>query len=340
MWQTGPVARTDTTVAIRDSVSDHRHSGQPTPAEVLGWLPKNATPTQQDSAIQAHIKPSEIHWSEQPDTLHLPGHPIGKSYREVSLPKYYKESFFAKDSLFHPELNGGRAGVAGDPIPYSVAGDSLITGLLLGCFVLALIAFSKSRRFVVRQTKRFFYVQHGRTSAMTETAEEMRFQLFFVLQTCLLISLIAFFYTRAYVSETFVVEHYQVIGIYAIIFATYFLLKAIVYWFSNWVFFDRQKGGQWMESNLFMIFIEGVVLFPVVMLLAYFNLSIQSAIVYTIIATALFKLLTLYKAYLIFFRQGSGFLQIILYFCALEGVPLLMIWGVFETTNNYLKVNF
>ena len=28
---------------------------KPTPAEVLSWLPKNATPAQQDSAIQAHI---------------------------------------------------------------------------------------------------------------------------------------------------------------------------------------------------------------------------------------------------------------------------------------------
>ena len=41
-----------------------------TPKEVLKWLPTNATPAQQDSMIQAHIKPSEIHWSNMPDTLH------------------------------------------------------------------------------------------------------------------------------------------------------------------------------------------------------------------------------------------------------------------------------
>ena len=79
-----------------------------TPKEVLKWLPKNATPAQQDSMIQAHIKPSEIHWSNMPDTLHLPGHQPGKSFLDVSLPQYYRESFFSKDSLFHPELKGGR----------------------------------------------------------------------------------------------------------------------------------------------------------------------------------------------------------------------------------------
>ena len=40
-----------------------QHSSQLTPKEVLSWLPKNATPAQQDSMIGAHIKPSEIHWS-------------------------------------------------------------------------------------------------------------------------------------------------------------------------------------------------------------------------------------------------------------------------------------
>lgn len=83
-----------------------QHGSQLTPKQVLSWLPKNATPAQQDSMIRAHIKPSEIHWSEMPDTLHLPGHKPGKSFRDVSLPQYYRESFFSKDSLFHPELKG------------------------------------------------------------------------------------------------------------------------------------------------------------------------------------------------------------------------------------------
>lgn len=126
-----------------------KHSSQLTPKQVLSWLPKNATPAQQDSMIRAHVKPCEItHWSGMPDTLHLPGHKAGKSFRDVSLPQYYRESFFSKDSLFHPELRGGRLGVVGDPVPYTVAGDNFITSLLLLCFVLACIAFSKSKHFV------------------------------------------------------------------------------------------------------------------------------------------------------------------------------------------------
>ena len=70
-----------------------------TPAQVLSWLPRDATPAQQDSAIQAHFKPSEIHWSEHPDTLHLPGHSPGVDLMKADLPQYYKESFFSKSAL-------------------------------------------------------------------------------------------------------------------------------------------------------------------------------------------------------------------------------------------------
>ena len=149
------------------------HTGELTPRKVLSWLPRNATPAQQDSMIRAHIKPSEIRWSTMPDTLHLPGHPAGKSFRDVSLPQYYRESFFSKDSLFHPELRGGRMGVSGDPVPYSVSGDNFVTSLLLLCFVLACVAFAQSREFILRQLRKFFYTPRFGTTEISETSTEV-----------------------------------------------------------------------------------------------------------------------------------------------------------------------
>lgn len=328
--------------AVNDSgsVSVHAQPHTLTPKEVLSWLPKNATPAQQDSAIQHHIKPSPIHWSERPDTLHMPGHSKGKSITDVSLPQYYRESFFAKDSLYHPELTGGRLGVAGDPVPYTIAGDNLITALLLGCFMLAMISFSKSMDFIIRQAKNFFRVPRANATTITETSGELWVQLFLVVQTCLLSSLIFFFYTRTYVADTFIIEHYQMIGIYTGVIAAYFLVKTVAYWIAGWVFFDRKKIEQWMKANLFLIAIEGVLLFPIVMLLAYFDLSMKNALVYVVIVIILSKILSFYKTYIIFFRRNGVFLQNILYFCALEMTPLASLWGVLVLINSFLKVNF
>jgi len=311
-----------------------------TPREVLSWLPKDATPAQQDSAIQKHIKISEIHWSSRPDTLHLPGHSVGKSYKDVSLPQYYKESFFAKDSLFHPELSGGRMGVAGDPVPYSIASDNLITLLLFFSFVIAAISFAKSRRFIDRQLKNFVYIDRGMTTPITETAGEMRFQFFLGLQTCLMFAIAYFGYTLTNVADTFTIEYPQIIGIYVGVFAIYFLFKGLMYAIVGNVFFNKKKNEQWMKAFLFLTSCEGVALFPIVLLQCYFNLSTETAIFATLFVVILFKILIFYKTYIIFFSGKSVFLQNILYFCALEMMPLAALWGVLALINGQLRINF
>ena len=333
-----------TTVTTSEAVQPQKavkHSSELTPQQVLKWLPKEATPAQQDSMVRAHVKPSPItHWSGMPDTLHLPGHQPGKSIRDVSLPQYYRESFFSKDSLFHPELRGGRLGVAGDPVPYTVAGDDFITSLLLFCFLLASVAFSQSRHFILRQAKTFFRTPRIGTTVITETSNEVRFQMFLVLQTCLLIAIGYFVYSRASISDTFTIEQYWVISIYAGYVAGYFSLKAFFYALMGWVFFDKKKNEQWLKSYLFLTSCEGVMLFPVVLLLTYFNFSLQAAVIYCLVVVGLIKILSFYKSFIIFFRRKGTFLQNILYFCALEVVPLFALWGGLVLISHYLKINF
>ena len=312
-----------------------------TPAQVLSWLPRDATPAQQDSAIQAHFKPSEIHWSEHPDTLHLPGHDAGVDLMKSDLPQYYREGFFSKDSMFHPELQGGRYGVAGDPVPYSVRNDNIITSLLLACFIFAVIAFANARRFIIRQAKDIIYLPHEGTTEFSETSNEIRFQLTLVLITSLLIALLFYFYTLRYIGETFVLRsQYTLITIFLGITVGYFLLKVALYSFVNQVFFDSKRNQQWIKALLFIISIEGVLFFPALVFGAYFELDINKVITYVIIAVVIVKLLTIYKCYIIFFRRNVVHLQIILYFCTLEMIPLLVYWDVLVITANNLKINF
>ena len=72
----------------------------------------------------------------------------------------------------------------------------------------------------------------------------------------------------------------------------------------------------------------------------YFDMPIRNVEIYFATVLFLVKLMTFYKCYLIFFRQNVVSLQIILYLCALEIVPLLVLWGVLDFTANSLKINF
>jgi len=327
-------------VGVQGDTASHHHTTL-TPRMVLSWLPRNATPAQQDSAIQAHFKPSEIRWSSRPDTLHLPGHDKGHSMLDVDMPQYYREGFFSKDSLFHPELPGGRYGVAGDPIPYAVQRDDVMMSLLLLLFVLATIAFSNTRHFIVRQTKNFFNTHREGLTEITETVVEIRFQVFLTVLTSLLLAILFYFYTLNFIGETFLLDSpYHLIAIFLGLTVVYFFIMALLYMIVNNVFFDSKKNRQWMKAFLYITSIEGALLFPLVVIWTFFDISIQNAVIYVIVVFTIVKILKLFKCFLIFFRQNVVKLQIILYFCTLEIIPMLLLWGVLVFTANSLKINF
>ena len=306
--------------------------------EVLAERPVAA---RRDSIIRPVFKINEAHQSTRPDTLHLPGHGIGKSVKDVNLPQYYREIYFSDNPMLHPELDGGRQGVAGDPMPYTIKTDNTITALLIGSFIIALIAFSRSRKFIRRQAKEFFRVPRERDVEFTETTGELRFQLFLMLQTCLLLSIFSFLYTRERIADTFILETpYQLLAIFFGVYLGYFVLKTLLYTLVNSVFFGGRYSARWLKSFLFVSSVEGVLLFPLVMFQAYFDLGIQNAIFYAAFVIILVKTMLFYKSYVIFFKQKSLYLQIILYFCALEIMPLLSLTGILKMIVDYLKINF
>lgn len=311
------------------------------PYQVLRSLPRNATPAQQDSAIQAVFHPKPIRYSDMPDTLHLPGHEIGKNLKEVNIPQYYRQNFFSTDSMYHPEVNGGRYGMAGDPIPYSVRNDSVISMLLIVCFVFSVIALSRTGSVLLRQAKDFFRTIDRKSSFTSETGTELKFQLIFIAQECLLLSVLQYFYTQQFIASTFILEsQYLLIAIFFGVIMVHHLLRLGLYTLVNSVFFDLKKNLQWIQSSLSLSALLGLLVFPAVMLLVYFSVSLENVIIYFLISLILVKILAFYKCFIIFFRQKGGFLHLILYFCALEIVPLLALFGFLVLIGNYLKVNF
>ena len=309
-----------------------------TPFQVLSRLPEDATPAQQDSAVQANVKISEIHWSEMPDTLHMPGHTKGKGYHDIDIPEhYYRESFFMKDSLFHPELKGGRQGIAGVVKPYTIAGDDIITSLLFGCFILTLFALARTRQFMLRQAKSIFYLVREEVG---ETSDEIWMLFYMVLQTCLLSALIVFFFLRNRLGDLMLSEQYAIIGALSGLFVGYLLLKTFMYKLTGWVFFNGKKNEQWKKGFLFLMSTEGLLLFPLVILLAYADFPLHNALIYAFIVIIIVKLLLLYKAFIIFFRRNGVYLQIILYFCAIEIVPLIVLGGILDMASQHLTINF
>ena len=309
--------------------------------QIIHELPDSATPWQQDSAVQAYFRPGEDnHYSDRPDTLGLPGQRFERPSGDIGRDSLGYPTTYV-DTLQATGIHTGHHGVMADPPAYRVGGDNLISSLLLlGC-IIAILAQAASGRFVNRMTKNFFYLENDRTTAVPDTKLELGSQLVLAIFTGFLLALVYFCYAMHEWSPTaFVISHHGMLGVYTAIVLLYLVLKALAYQFVNWVFFDRKKNEQWNRSVLFLTAMEGVVMTPVVLVLVFGHLSLTISLVYVIFVILFAKILTFYKCYLIFFRRFGAFLQIILYFCALELMPLAVMVGLLEIFSSILKINF
>ena len=132
------------------STADTLHHAAPTPrqvptartwkkstAQVLAELPDSATPWQQDSAVQAYFQPGQdIRYSEQPDTLGLPGQRVDARYAPVPADVWKDPAALQKwlspdtpaDSVLQTQASN--PGMMADPLPYHPSADPLVGSLL------------------------------------------------------------------------------------------------------------------------------------------------------------------------------------------------------------------
>ena len=233
------------------------------------------------------------------------------------------------------------SGFEGTPISYSPRTDDAIALTLLACFFLSSIALARGQKFLSQQVKDFV-LHRERTSIFdSSTAADVRYLLVLVLQTCVLsgITFLNYFHDTC----PALMDHVSsllLLGIYVGFCLAYFLLKWLLYMFLGWTFFDKNKTNVWLESYSALIYYVGFALFPFVLFLVYFDLSLTNLVIIGSIILIFTKILMFYKWIKLFFHQFSGLFLLILYFCALEIVPCLLLYQGMIQMNNILLIKF
>ena len=218
-------------------------------------------------------------------------------------------------------LNSGFEGI---PISYSPRTDDVIALTLLACFFLSSIALARGKKFLTQQVKDFV-LHRERTSIFdSSTAADVRYLLVLVVQTCPMLM------TK--------VSPLLLLGIYVGFCLAYFLLKWLLYMFLGWVFFDKNKTNIWLESYSTLIYYVGFALFPFVLFLVYFDLNLTNLVIIGLIILIFTKILMFYKWVKLFFHQLSAVFLLILYFCALEIIPCLLLYQGMIQVNNVLLI--
>lgn len=270
--------------------------------------------------------------SQNTDTLSL------LQQKQISPAKADSDSLQLADLHAVQEVDSG---FEGTPISYSPRTDDAIALTLLACFFLSSIALARGKKFLSQQVKDFV-LHRERTSIFdSSTAADVRYLLVLVLQTCVLsgITFLNYFHDTC----PALMDHVSsllLLGIYVGFCLAYFLLKWLLYMFLGWTFFDKNKTNIWLESYSALIYYVGFALFPFVLFLVYFDLSLTNLVIIGSIILIFTKILMFYKWIKLFFHQFSGLFLLILYFYALEIVPCLLLYQGMIQMNNILLIKF
>ncbi len=248
----------------------------------------------------------------------------------------------ANDSLptLQTEVMSDAHGFSAEPAPYQLWRDNWVTGTLLLAFIIIVFLINHTRHQFLLQAKNFLYTP---TNAETPFAKDITFNSTAVLLMVLLLSLLGGFMTYVYTQCSFdlslcTLSPYILLFTFTGCFLLYFLVKAALYRFVDWVFFTKTQHKLWLSAYSFVISLECLLFFPIVLIFVYFNLSIQQAILTLFAVLVLLKLLLAYKCFSIFFPYFYCLFHFFSYLCALEVVPLITLWQFIAFVTGHLII--
>jgi len=304
------------------------------PASLAGHVYFGYPATSVQSVSSAQLVPSiealdsvtRANEAKSPDTLEI----------------FYKEQFASTDSTKYSQYTISQPrGFEGERLPYILKSDDGITGLLLFCLFLSSYVLSKGKKYLVQQIKDFSLTKERERSSIFagSTASEFRHRLLLLFQTCILLGICSFGYFHdSKPSPIAVNSPYVVLGIYIVTCVLFYLLKGILFRFILWVFFDKNVTKLCLESYTLLICLLGLSLFPLTLLMVYFDLSPSILLLIGLILIIFTKILMFYKWIKFFFNNLYGLLCLIVYFCALELMPCLILYQGIVQLNNILQI--
>jgi len=259
---------------------------------------------------------------------------------EKSLPKIQTlKNFFAeKDSPNTIETVNFEYGKPGTLVPYSMRTDDFITGLLLGSFLLSMIFMANNPDYLKTKIKNLFCHDHNVVTSTIKTTSEIYFQFFFVFFNSLLLGIFYYYYTD--VLELHLHDLYPphlLLGTFWGTFLLFYILKIGLYAGVNNIFFSKTKNKKWHETYLTVISLQSIALFPLTLLIIYFNIPLKESLIIALFILSIFKIVLFFRCIGIFFNHFYGLAHLILYFCTLEIAPSLLLWKSLIYINNFFQ---
>ena len=231
-------------------------------------------------------------------------------------------------------------GMVGEPLPYLLRSDGMITCIMFLCLAVVSFVLVKEKKYLFHQLKSILSSRERASMFDDVTVADVRYTILLLLNTCVLLGLCIYFYLSETLPELFAVKpHGSLLFGFSFSLIVFLFSKWILYKTINWVFFQKARNVIWLSTYFNVMIWLGLLLLPIVLLVVYFALSLQTAF-YFIVTLIIFAKIALFcKCFVNLFGKIYGLVHLILYFCALEILPDLMVWKGIEILSNNLILN-
>ena len=206
------------------------------------------------------------------------------------------------------------------PQPY-YADDFMVCGILMCTFIMAAVL-SDRKHYFVRLLKAFFLPRESSMEGVRTTdIIHLRVSMYVVSLSSMALLLTAAVASTP--SETMNYGQFWLLSVASV--ALFYLLRLGVFSLTNRIFFDSATTTAWEQAYACWTLLSSIPFYLLAIAVIFFNLSPHVVLLLLTVCVALLQIWLLYKAFHICSMKKDGILQIFVYLCALELMPLLVV---------------
>lgn len=215
--------------------------------------------------------------------------------------------------------------------PDSLHRSDTVTGGVLLSIMMVLLIVRHNRNHIKTRVANFFFPSNLSKDKLPVSGREVM-RLFLAILMSLMIGLLFFaFAQKQWNIQLMTLSPVQLLGIYTLIAFLFLLFKQMMLAWVHSVFFTRAQRQLWRDDYALLFALEALLLLPLALMAIYFSLPVPYVACALAVMLLVVKVLMLVKSFAAYFHYLSASLHLILYFLAVEVMPLVILWTLLVT---------
>ncbi len=220
-----------------------------------------------------------------------------------------------------------REGITPQPLTVNAARDPVVIGILLAVIALVMFNFSSCRRMFSHITQDLWGTRRRENAFDDPTANESRTIILLIVLLCTAQALLTYLHFNPGGTAPDAYALRVTLGLMSLLMSGYFIFLLAAYSCVGWTFTDPVGAQLWIRGYTVSSALLGLILIFPALTAMFYHPAIPFMVGTALFVFILAKLIFIIKGFRIFYRNFFSLLYFILYLCALEIIPLIIVYA-------------